>query len=226
MNDNFVFLNEIDPTIQQSVRYASEENFLGEPVNGYKKDSIVVTRECALALAKVQRRANQDGYSLVVYDGYRPQRAVNHFVEWSQDISNLKKRTEFYPRVDKSRVFELGFIAYKSGHSRGSTVDLTIIALDRQVSHHPVYAQRELSPGIFVPFLDDGTVDMGSSFDLFDEASHHDSPIVPEEYLQRRNYLKSIMDADGGFSADIEEWWHYTLREEPFPSTFFDFEIV
>lgn len=223
----FVYLHEIDPTILVSVRYNSDENFVGKPVDGYKESVIIVTKQTAEALKKVQEDLEKDGYCLVVYDAYRPQEAVNHFMRWSEDVADQLKKDRYYPRVDKAKVFDLGYVARRSGHSRGSTVDLTIINAGDAL--HPIQAEkRTLLDGFVITFLDDGTVDMGSSFDLFDVASHFENNLIEEEFKKLRTYLKTVMEKHG-FKNYAKEWWHFTLKDEPFPadqdSSYFNFPV-
>jgi zinc D-Ala-D-Ala dipeptidase len=223
----FVYFHEVDPTIRISLRYAGKENFIGKPIAGYKKPVCILTKQAAYALKKVQEEIQKDGYALVVYDAYRPQKAVNAFIEWAQDPHDQSKKPYYYPRVDKSHVFQLGYIAKKSGHSRGSTVDLTIIRVGNEV-HDIKEKKRVLKDGYTITFLDDGTVDMGSSFDLFDEASHPESILIEESHAAMRRYLQKIMEKHG-FTISSTEWWHFTLRDEPFPAhketSYFDFDI-
>lgn len=223
----FVYLHEIDPTILISVRYHSNENFMGALVDGYKKSVVVMTKQAAEALKKVQAELKKDEYSLVVYDAYRPQQAVNHFVRWSEAVNDQVKKSHYYPRVNKADVFELGYVAKRSGHSRGSTIDLTIIK-DGQQLHKVEEKERMLLDGYTIKILDDGTVDMGSSFDLFDTASHFENNLIAEEFKKLRTYLKNLMEKHG-FKNYAEEWWHFTLKDEPFPAnkdeSYFNFEI-
>lgn len=224
----FVYLHEIDPTIQVSLRYYGNENFLGRRVKAYNKQMLMLTRQAAQALKKVQEEIAKDGYELVIYDAYRPQDAVDNFMVWSLDINDQIKKAQYYPRVDKARVFELGYVAERSGHSRGSTVDLTIIKKGQKV-HDIVEKKRTLLDGFTIIYLDDGTVDMGTSFDLFDIASHHENSVVPENYKKIRAYLKGKM-LKHGFVTYPEEWWHFTLENEPHPasrgdSSYFNFSI-
>jgi zinc D-Ala-D-Ala dipeptidase len=224
----FVYLAEIDPTILVSLRYGTNENFVGKPVDGYKNESVLMLiRQAAEALKKVQAEVKKDGYSLVVYDAYRPQHAVNHFMRWSEDVSDQLKKEEYYPRVDKAKVFELGYVAKRSGHSRGSTVDLTLIKEGEEL-HAIQLKERILLDGFGIKVLDDGTVDMGSSFDLFDVASHFENNLIDEEFKKLRTYLKTIMEKYG-FKNYSEEWWHFTLKDEPFPAdqdtSYFDFAV-
>jgi D-alanyl-D-alanine dipeptidase len=239
--EGFVYLSDIDPSIQQCLRYAGIQNFLGEVVTGYETQATynqgtVMTIECAMALRAVQQHLNQESYDLVVYDAYRPQKAVNHFVRWSEDFSSSNAQVhkhQYYPRVNKERAFELGYIARRSGHSRGSTVDVSVIPLGEKVSPDPIYIERAFSSDLSLPILDDGTIDMGTSFDLFDRASHPelDNPVLAlcresdrQVYQEHRDYLKLVMETYG-FVGDDCEWWHYTLKDEKYKDTYFDFEF-
>jgi len=222
--DNFVFLSTADSTIIESPRYCGADNFLGRKVPGYETPKIICTKEAAMALKKAHEELKALGYRLVVYDGYRPQRSVKAFMLWSKDLSDQGGKKLYYPTVDKGDVFKLGYVAEKSGHSRGSTFDLTIIPMDQDLKEITI-AKRQLKNGEEIPFLDDGTTDMGSSFDLFHEVSHHDTPLITEEQTQKRELLRKIMKKNG-FKDYQEEWWHYTLENEPYPDTYFDFVII
>lgn len=222
--DGFVYISGADPTIKIELRYASDDNFLGRKVEGYNSpDGAVLTYEAALALNKAQARFIKDGYSIVVYDAYRPQRAVNDFASWSKDLNDQKNKALFYPRIDKSKVFELGYLIEKSGHSRGSTVDISIIKINKKL-HKIKPKKRRLAGGFEVMYLDDGTVDMGTSFDLFDKASHFVNSVVPEKYKKNREYLRRVMESCG-FKGYPEEWWHFTFEDEPFKETYWDFVV-
>lgn len=213
----FVYLSDIDPTIITSVRYATNENFVGKPVDGYKKPVLMLTKQTAQALKKVQAAVKKDGYSLVVYDAYRPQQAVDHFYRWSQDVKDQLRKDQYYPRIDKSRVLELGYVATsRSEHTRGSTVDLTLIK-DGEALHDIKEQNRTLLDGYTVKFLDDGTIDMGSSFDIFDVASHYENNLIEDKYKKLRKYLKDVMEKFN-FKNYAEEWWHFTLKNEPYPA--------
>jgi D-alanyl-D-alanine dipeptidase len=223
----FVYLDEVDPTIIISPRYASSENFVGAPVDGYTiQDHIVLTKVAAEALKQVQTAVKKDGYSLVVYDAYRPQRAVDHFMRWSKDINAQEKKSQYYPYVNKADVFELGYVAERSGHSRGSTVDLTLIK-EKDSLHLIEIKARKLENGA-IEFLDDGTIDMGASFDLFDEASWYESKQIDATCKTMRAYLRTMMKKHG-FRSSEQEWWHFTLNNEPYPagqdSSYFKFPI-
>jgi D-alanyl-D-alanine dipeptidase len=223
--EGFVYLSDIDPSIQQNLVYYNGNNFAGRRIEGYEAPTVIVTRQAAEGLKQVQSELKKEGYSLVIYDAYRPQKAVDYFIKWSNDLSDVAKQKEYYPYVDKSKVFELGYIAAKSGHSRGSTVDISIIKLGDKIVEQSEVLERTLLDGRSVSYLKDGSVDMYTSVDLFDEASHHDTNLIPVEYLQLRNYLKTKM-LDQGFQPYDKEWWHYTLKNEPFPDTYFNFDVV
>lgn len=219
---DFVYLRIIDPTIVQSVRYASEFNFVGTPINWYHSAEIILTKQAAEGLKTVQEVLKAYNYCLVVYDGYRPQTAVDHFISWSQD-DDISQKELYYPTIEKPDLFK-GYIAKKSGHTRGSTVDLTIIELGKSL--HPIEEKDiTLANGERIKFLDDGSVDMGSSFDILHPVSHHDTDLIPQECLDKRNFLRKIME-EHGFKAYSKEWWHYTLIDEPYPETYFDFPIT
>ncbi len=223
----FVYLNEVDHTIEISPRYCSEENFLGKVVDGYKKPVIMLTRQAAEALKKVQEEVKKDGYCLVVYDAYRPQKAVGNFVRWAGDVEDQQKKKQYSPRIDKAKVFELGYISKRSSHSRGSCVDLTLIK-DGQVLHAIQEKKRTLLDNFTFTFLDDGTVDMGSHFDLADPASHYENDLIADNYKKIRIYLKNKMEVHG-FRSYSKEWWHFTLKNEPYSaseySSYFDFDV-
>ncbi|MFJ8650574.1 M15 family metallopeptidase [Streptomyces sp. NPDC093546] len=222
----FVALRSVDPTIIQEMRYTTAHNFVGEPVDGYRQPLCILTRPAAQALHRAQVRLLRQGYSLKVYDCYRPQRAVDHFVRWAKDLRDERMKAEFYPLVDKSRLFADGYIAEKSGHSRGSTVDLTIVKL-------PAPPTRPYVPGeTLVPCyapqeerFPDNSLDMGTGFDCFDTLSHTDDPRVQGVQRANRQLLKSTLAAQG-FVNLPEEWWHFTYKPEPFPDTYFDFPVA
>jgi D-alanyl-D-alanine dipeptidase len=223
----FVYLYEVDPTIIESPRYATAENFVGKPLPGYTCSRIVITMQAAQALKKVQDEVRQAGYSLVVWDAYRPQCAVDCFMQWSTDSADQVKKNSYYPFVNKADVFKLGYVDRRSGHSRGSTVDLTLIKIGKQL-HAVQEKQCKLTNGQQMAFLDDGTLNMGSSFDMFDTVSHTYSDLVAATYTKRRLYLRSVMEKHG-FRPYDKEWWHFTLINEPYPadqdSSYFNFTI-
>jgi len=198
---DLVDVREIEPSIRADIRYFGDDNFVGAPIDGYEAAKCLLSRSAAEALAGVQRELAADGLGLLVYDCYRPQRAVDHFVRWAADTADLGTKAEFYPNVDKSRLFDEGYIAERSGHSRGSTVDLTLV---RDDAAEPL--------------------DMGTPYDFFDPRSHTESPEITERHLADRLRLRAAMEA-GGFRNYPAEWWHYTLRDEPYPDVYFDLPI-
>ncbi|MEU5876372.1 M15 family metallopeptidase [Spirillospora sp. NPDC047279] len=222
----FVALRDVDPTIVQEMRYRTPHNFVGVPIDGYREPICILTRPAAQALRTAQRRLLRQGYTLKVYDCYRPQRAVDHFVRWAKDLDDQRMKPEFYPRVDKSRLFLDGYIAEKSGHSRGSTVDLTIVKLPARPTRPyrpgerlvPCYAPQDVR-------FPDNSVDMGTGYDCFDTLSHTLDPRVEGRQRANRLLLKGTLE-DLGFVNLAEEWWHYTFKPELFPDTYFDFPVA
>ncbi|WBL25067.1 M15 family metallopeptidase [Zunongwangia sp. HGR-M22] len=199
--EGFVYLSEVIPDIESELRYLENHNFTGRPVPGYESNKIILSSQAAKALEKVQQELENEGYCLKIFDAYRPQRAVDSFIAWSKKAEDTLNKSEFYPNKRKMNLFSLGYIATKSGHSRGSTVDLTIIDANT---------------------LEE--IDMGGNFDFFGERSHHNFEDLNKNQRQNREYLKSIM-SKYGFRHYSEEWWHYTFRNEPFPETYFNFII-
>lgn len=197
----FVYLDDIIPDIIMEVRYAVENNFLGAPVTGYKTEKIILSAPAAKALKKVQQELKTQGFCLKVFDGYRPQRAVNHFISWAKKSGDTLTKQQFYPEVDKKDLFKLGYISTRSGHSRGSTVDLTIINADTEEE-----------------------VDMGGPYDFFGELSHHSYDKISIVQKNNRQLLKKAM-MKYGFQPYAKEWWHYTYQPEPYPDTYFDFVV-
>lgn len=222
---DFVALRTVDPTIVQEMRYFTPHNFVGERIDGYRQPLCILTRPAAKALHKAQKQLLRRGYTLKVYDCYRPQRAVDHFVRWAKDLDDQAMKAEFYPNVDKTRLFEDGYIAEKSGHSRGSTMDLTIVRLPAKPTR-PYVPGEPLVP-CYAPQgerFPDNSVDMGTGFDCFDTLSHTLDPRIQGEQRANRLLLKSTLEALG-FVNLAEEWWHYTYKPEPYPDTFFDFPV-
>ncbi|KUN01895.1 D-alanyl-D-alanine dipeptidase [Streptomyces yokosukanensis] len=221
----FVALSAVDPTIIQEMRYFTPHNFVGRRVDGYEQPICILTRPAARALHKAQLTLLRKGYTLKVYDCYRPQRAVNHFVRWAEDLGDQATKGEFYPNVDKTRLFEDGYIAEKSGHSRGSTMDLTIVKLPARPTR-PYHPGEPLVP-CFAPKRDrfpDNSVDMGTGFDCFDTLAHTLDPRIQGAQRANRLLLKSTLES-AGFVNLAEEWWHYTYQPEPYPDTYFDFPV-
>jgi D-alanyl-D-alanine dipeptidase len=197
----FVYLSKIDSTIQSDLRYYTSNNFIGKPIDGYKNNCIIVSKETAKALKNVQESLLKQELSLKILDAYRPQQAVNHFVRWARILNDTLMKNEYYPEVPKKDLFKRGYIASKSGHTRGSTVDLTIVDMK---------TRQEL--------------DMGSPYDFFGEQSHPFYQNISEEQKGNRMLLRKIM-LKNNFKPYENEWWHFTLNGEPYPETYFNFPV-
>lgn len=200
-SSDFVLLSEAVPDAILEIRYYSTYNFVGDRINGYEEPCALLTKEAATALKKASDEVVSKGYRLKIYDAYRPQKAVTHFMNWAKDVSDIRMKKYFYPELDKSVLFDQGYIAEKSGHSRGSTVDLTLFDMN---------TEKEL--------------DMGGTFDYFGELSHPDYKQITAEQYENRMILRDAMLANG-FKPLDEEWWHFTLKDEPFPDTYFTFPV-
>lgn len=198
----FVSLEEAVPDAILEIRYFGTYNFVGKRIDGYLAPTALLTREAAESLKAVSDEAMQMGYRLKIYDAYRPQCAVDHFVRWAADVADTTMRRYFYPDVDKSLLFEQDYIMEKSGHTRGSTVDLTLFDMT---------TEKE--------------VDMGGTFDWFGNESHPDYRGVTEEQFANRMILRKLM-LRHGFKPLESEWWHFTLEKEPFPDTYFTFPVM
>jgi D-alanyl-D-alanine dipeptidase len=223
----FVSIEDVAPDVKLDIRYRTAHNFIGRRIDGYREARCLVTRQTGAALAKVQARVKRQGYTLKVYDCYRPQRAVDQFVRWGRRLSDQKMKAEFYPRVMKSRVFKEGYIATKSGHSRGSTVDLTLVKLPPRRKEGAYRPGQKLvdCAGPFAKRFRDSSVDMGTGYDCFDVLSHPLSKRVTGTRKANRLRLRRAMAAEG-FEPLPTEWWHFMLKKEPFPKTFFDFPVA
>ena len=200
-SSDFVLLSDYVPGIVQEIRYFSTYNFVGDRIDGYEEPVALLTREAARALKNVANEANVMGYRLKVFDAYRPARAGRHFVFWGIEDLDLRMKPFFYPNLEKQVLFQEGYIAKESSHSRGSTVDLTLL---------------DMATG--------KEVDMGSPFDLFDPLSHPDNRDVTDAQYDNRMLLQNLMVRAGFVPIDCE-WWHFTLGDEPFPETYFDFPV-
>jgi D-alanyl-D-alanine dipeptidase len=225
MPELFVDIQDVIPNIQLDVRYFSQHNFVGDKVDGYNAAKCILTRPAADALSKVQKDLSQFSLSLKIYDCYRPQRAVNHFVRWAKEIDNTKTKKEFYPTIDKRNLFSDGYIDSKSGHSRGSTIDLTIVPLP--TPHQDSYVAGQKLSECYLPAeqrFHDNSIDMGTGFDCFHELSHTENKNIGHQQRINRMLLKSLME-EHGFRNFEKEWWHFTLNNEPYPGTYFDFAI-
>lgn len=221
----FVSLHDVEPSILVEMRYRTAHNFMGRRVPGYREDVCLLTRQAATALARVQAAVRAKGYTLKVYDCYRPQRSVDAFVRWGRDLSDQRMKAEFYPRVRKSRVFKEGYIATQSGHSRGSTLDLTLVRLPprRQERYHRGDRLRDCAAPWRRRFRDN-TINMGTGYDCFDPLSHPYARRFRGKVRRNRLALRRPMLA-AGFKPLATEWWHFTLKDEPYPETYFDFPV-
>ncbi len=199
MNE-FVILSEVVSDVILEIRYYSTYNFVGERIDGYEEPIGIITRDAANALKEVSDELVSKGYRLKIYDAYRPQKAVTSFIKWSRN-SDERMRPYFYPQQDKLTLFERGYIAEKSSHSRGSTIDVTLV---------------DMTTG--------KEVDMGGTFDYFGEISHSNYQQITDEQYQNRKLLRDTM-VKYGFLPIQSEWWHFTLEKEPFPNTYFDFPV-
>ena len=200
-SSGFVILSEVIPDIINEIRYYTSYNFVGERIDGYEEPIALLTKEAAGALKKVNDELIKHGYRIKIFDAYRPTRAVKHFMKWSKDKNDDKMREFFYPDLDKASIFESGYLAKNSPHSRGSTVDITLF--DMKLGKD---------------------VDMGSPFDFLGDISHPDSSKVTKKQHENRMFLKDIMTSNG-FKSIKSEWWHFVLENEPYPNTYFDFPV-
>ncbi|WP_178987797.1 M15 family metallopeptidase [Winogradskyella schleiferi] len=199
--EGFVYVTSVIPDLNVELRYFSQNNFVGDTIDGYNSNRLILTKNTAEKLKLVQDELQKQNLCLKVYDGYRPQRAVNHFIRWAKDLNDTINKQQFYPEVNKRNLFKAGYIASRSGHSRGSTIDLTII--DGETG---------------------APLDMGSPYDFFGEASWVAHDDLTEKQKQNRQLLQTVM-LKHNFRNYPKEWWHFTLRWEPFPKTYFDFEV-
>ena len=199
--ENFVYIDQVIPDIVLDMRYSGNNNFIGKPIQGYQQPKAILTKPAAEALRKVQIELENRGYCLKIFDAYRPQQAVDHFLKWAKDPGDTLMKNQFYPDVKKKDLFNLGFLASRSGHSRGSTLDLTLVEVE---------TGKE--------------VDMGGDYDFFGEVSHHNYPHLTPAQKKNRELLKSAM-MKYDFRPYAKEWWHYTYQAEPFPDTYFNFIV-
>lgn len=198
---DFVYVQEEIPSIKIELRYFSDHNFVGTKIDGYNKNVVILSKLATKALKNAQEELLKDSLSIKIYDAYRPQRAVNHFWRWAKDVSDTLKKQEFYPNVQKKNLFKKGYIATRSRHSSGSTLDITLVDLR---------TNQEL--------------DMGTPYDFFGQESWVAFEQLTELQKANRKRLQSVMSKHG-FRNYPKEWWHFTLRGEPFLNQYFDFEI-
>ncbi|MDI9819170.1 MULTISPECIES: M15 family metallopeptidase [unclassified Legionella] len=220
--EGFVYLRDVSPDIIEEMRYAGHYNFLGRPVPGYLAPRCILTKTAAEQLGKVQSAAAKQGYRLKVYDCYRPKTAVNAFYQWSKTPELPAMKEAFYPREKKNELFKKGYIALQSGHSRGSTVDITLVKTGNSV--RTTTSQDARCYGKTTAYLDDNSIDMGTRFDCLDSSAHiHYSGLTKEQKANRQR-LRELM-VRHGFRPYAREWWHFTLRDEPYPGTYFNFPV-
>ena len=197
---DFLELKKEIPSIELDIRYYGSNNFIGKPIDGYLAPKAILSKEATLALKKVQKELKTFSLGLKIFDAYRPQKAVDHFVRWGKDLADIKMKDTFYPNVKKKNLFKEGYIAKHSGHSRGSTVDVTMIDLNSKTE-----------------------LDMGSSFDLFGKLSWVAYKNITAQQRANRMLLHTIM-LKHGFKSYAQEWWHFTLKNEPYKE-YFDFNV-
>ena len=225
MPESFVDITEVIPDVMLEIRYWGEHNFVGTRVDGYLAPKCILTKAAAQALSGVQKDLKPFSLSLKIYDCYRPQQAVDHFVRWAKDLDDTKMKKEFYPTVDKRHLFRDGYIDSRSGHSRGSTVDLTIVPIP--APPQPAYVPGQPLFECTLPAGErfaDNSIDMRTGFNCFDELSHPANPNVAVAQRANRLLLKTLMEKHG-FRYYDKEWWHFTLVNEPYPDTYFNFPV-
>lgn len=199
--EGFTDVKKLILDLEIDLRYAKQNNFVGQKIDGYQSEKAILSTAASRALMAVQNELMPYGLGLKFFDGYRPQRAVNHFVRWAKDVQDTLMKAQFYPNIRKSKLFKEQYIASRSGHSRGSSIDLTIIDFNTCME-----------------------LDMGSPYDFFGEISHLSYKNLTAKQLANRKLLNSLM-IKHGFRAYAQEWWHFTFNNEPFPKTYFDFVI-
>lgn len=220
MPDDFVYLRDIDPSIRQDMRYAGSDNFMGAPVPGYDAAECVLLRQAAEALKAVQADLKPKGLTLRVYDCYRPTQAVAAFVAWAKEPDDPHAKAVHYPHLGKADLFP-DYIATRSGHSRGATLDLTVEPIGA-ADKHPRGIDCTAPQQRYAP---DGSLAMGTSFDCFDVKANTETPGLNPEEIENRSRLRDALAARG-FKNYPLEWWHYTFEPEPYPDTYFDFPIL
>ena len=204
LHKGFVYAEQVVPGIKMEIRYFTSNNFTGRRVDGYLAPRCILTIQAAGTLKKVQNELEPFGLGLKVYDCYRPQRAVDDFIRWANDLADTKTKSQFYPNVDKKNLFKENYIAARSSHTRGSTVDLTIVSVAGEASGQDI--------------------DMGTGFDMFSPKSWPTNLQITGDQRAHRMLLRSLM-TKYGFLPYRQEWWHFTLKNEPFPHTYFNFPV-
>lgn len=226
--DGFVDLKKVDPSIFVEMRYFSSWNFIGKPIAGYKSNTCYLTKKAAEALVRVQKQLKEHDYSLLVFDCYRPKKAVQEFLRWTRDSKDMRMKTIFYPDEEKQTLISRGYISSKSGHSRGSTLDLTIIKKDtplRERSGYLTFQEESVDCRKQKDIESTAQLDMGTMYDCFSILANQAARTISESAKKNRSLLKTAMEKQGFVGYD-KEWWHFTLKAEPFPDSYFDFDVV
>jgi zinc D-Ala-D-Ala dipeptidase len=221
---DIIDVSKVIPQMQFDMRYFSSHNFIGRRIHGYEQDACLLTESAAASLKKVEDKLLPMGLTLKAYDCYRPQSAVDDFVHWAADAHDEKMKDEFYPSVPKDRLFEEGYIAARSGHSRGSTIDLTIAPLKSAMPRVEEKAPLVDCTAPQTMRTPDNSLDFGTAFDCFSPVSHPSYQAIPSQAKANRLLLQSLM-MEAGFTPLDTEWWHFTLKNEPYPDTYFDFPV-
>ncbi|MCP3925670.1 MAG: M15 family metallopeptidase [Desulfobacterales bacterium] len=220
---SFVSITDMIPDVVLDIRYFTEYNFVGEKIDGYKAPKCLLSKKAANALKKVQDELRKKGLSLLIYDCYRPQQAVDHFVRWAEDLDNDKMQEQFYPGLKKKSLFVLGYIAKKSGHSRGSSIDLSITKIPFKAKKNSRTDYRECDCNQDKRHID-GSLDMGTGYDCFNTLSHTLNSKIETEQMNNRLLLKKVMEKHG-FRNYSKEWWHFSLKNEPYRKRYFNFQV-
>lgn len=221
----FVDIKTINPDILVQAIYNTDWNFIGRPIKGYLSNKCFLTLEAAKALSEVQKEVSKSGYSLLAFDCYRPQKAVTEFATWAKVASDKKMKAVFYPEEPKATLFKQGYIASKSGHSRGSTIDLTLVKISQFKPEELIKKLQRVQDCRYPKGLQAiGLVEMGTTVDCFSVLANTDNPLISKEAKQNRQILKTAMERYG-FKNYSKEWWHYTLNNETYKNEYFDFEV-
>ena len=224
LRSGFVYLSDVDPSILINLKYHQDENFTGKPVKGCAKSRVVVTQEASEALRDVQEDLVMHGYSLVIYDAYHPQKSYNQFNEWLVWQDSVEIKNTYYPNLKKSELANKGYIKAKYDHVRGSTIDVTIISLKDKLLSPCKKQKRSYKGQRDIIYMSDGSLDMGTSYDVFDPLSAFENPNIPEIARDNRRLLRKTMQ-NYGFIPNNKFWWQFTLVSEPYVDSKFDFDV-
>ncbi len=224
LHSGFVYLSDVDPSILINLKYHHDENFTGKPVNGCTRSRAVVTREAAEALRNVQEDLVMHGYSLVIYDAYHPKKSYDQFNKWLSDQDSKAVKHSYYPNLKKSDLKNNGYIEAKYNHVRGSTVDVTIISLKDKLKSPCKKTKRSYKGQKDIIYMSDGSLDMGTSYDVFAPLSSYENAHIPEIARDNRRMLRQTMQ-NYGFVPNNKFWWQFTLVREPYIDSKFDFDV-